>query len=76
MGDIIHRLNWDKQQNGLASLLPYEHFDLIGGSGTGGYACLINIVNSSLNSQQTDCHHVRKATHDCRGSIRRILYDN
>ncbi|KIM26690.1 hypothetical protein M408DRAFT_72343, partial [Serendipita vermifera MAFF 305830] len=34
----MHRLNWGKDPND--RLLPYQHFDLIGGSGTGGSACL------------------------------------
>ncbi|KIM20375.1 hypothetical protein M408DRAFT_138671 [Serendipita vermifera MAFF 305830] len=35
--NIMHRLNWDTKSDGSGTCtLPCEHFDLIGGSGTGG----------------------------------------
>jgi patatin-like phospholipase/acyl hydrolase len=37
MRNIMHRLNWDSESNeSNAGILPCEHFDLMGGSGTGG----------------------------------------
>ena len=37
MGAIMHRLRWKKYPNEVERImLPCEHFDLIGGSGTGG----------------------------------------
>ncbi|KIM21761.1 hypothetical protein M408DRAFT_300959 [Serendipita vermifera MAFF 305830] len=41
MNNIMHRLNWDRQLNGDEPLLPCEHFDLIGGSGTGGLIAIM-----------------------------------
>jgi patatin-like phospholipase/acyl hydrolase len=37
MGEVMHRLNWDNDLDGSdVGKLPCEHFDLMGGSGTGG----------------------------------------
>ncbi|KIM19967.1 hypothetical protein M408DRAFT_30770 [Serendipita vermifera MAFF 305830] len=36
MSNIMHRLNWGKDPNDSEAVLPYQHFDMIGGSGTGG----------------------------------------
>jgi patatin-like phospholipase/acyl hydrolase len=37
MRNIMHRLNWDSESDeSNAGMLPCEHFDLMGGSGTGG----------------------------------------
>ncbi|KIM23596.1 hypothetical protein M408DRAFT_332227, partial [Serendipita vermifera MAFF 305830] len=41
MSNIMHRLNWDRHLNGDEPLLPCEHFDLIGGSGTGGIIAIM-----------------------------------
>ncbi|KIM20971.1 hypothetical protein M408DRAFT_305789 [Serendipita vermifera MAFF 305830] len=41
MSNIMHRLNWDRHLNDSQPLLPYEHFDLIGGSGTGGLIAIM-----------------------------------
>jgi hypothetical protein len=39
MRNIIHRLNWENERESdesNAGMLPCEHFDLMGGSDTGG----------------------------------------
>ncbi|KIM24801.1 hypothetical protein M408DRAFT_229318 [Serendipita vermifera MAFF 305830] len=42
MDAIMHRLTWDIESNGLnASDLPCDHFDLMGGSGTGGLIAIL-----------------------------------
>lgn len=42
MRNIMHRLNWDPKSNGLEqNALPWQHFDLIGGSGTGGLLAIM-----------------------------------
>ncbi|KIM24749.1 hypothetical protein M408DRAFT_331585 [Serendipita vermifera MAFF 305830] len=39
MDGIMHRLTWDNESNGNG--LPCDHFDLIGGSGTGGLIAIL-----------------------------------
>ncbi|KIM21462.1 hypothetical protein M408DRAFT_333430 [Serendipita vermifera MAFF 305830] len=46
MSNIMHRLNWENDLNDSQGILPYQHFDLIGGSGTGG---LIAIMLAKLH---------------------------
>ena len=42
MQSIMHRLKWDKYSNEPNKvMLPCEHFDLMGGSGTGGYVLVL-----------------------------------
>ena len=37
MDNIMHRLNWKKGPNvSVSRKFPCEHFDMMGGSGTGG----------------------------------------
>jgi patatin-like phospholipase/acyl hydrolase len=37
MRNIMHRLNWDRESDeSNGGILPCEHFDMMGGSGTGG----------------------------------------
>ena len=45
MDNIVHRLNWKDSPNDLVKeKRPYEHFDMIGGSGTGGSVCFTTKV--------------------------------
>jgi patatin-like phospholipase/acyl hydrolase len=58
MRAIMYRLKWEKYPNEPDKImLPCEHFDLIGGSGTGGYAYL-SVSNQRSHTEQFDCHHV------------------
>ncbi|KIM21455.1 hypothetical protein M408DRAFT_29534 [Serendipita vermifera MAFF 305830] len=41
MSNIMHRLNWGRGPNDSEAMLPYQHFDLIGGSGTGGLIAIM-----------------------------------
>ncbi|KIM21460.1 hypothetical protein M408DRAFT_56932, partial [Serendipita vermifera MAFF 305830] len=41
MSNIVHRLNWGSDLNDSEAMLPYQHFDLIGGSGTGGLIAIM-----------------------------------
>lgn len=42
MSNIMNRLNWDDAHNGPNERsAPYKHFDLIGGSGTGGLIAIL-----------------------------------
>lgn len=47
MSNIMHRLNWEHEiDESDEHKLPCEHFDLIGGSGTGGLALPLHIPRS------------------------------
>ncbi|KIM27725.1 hypothetical protein M408DRAFT_54621, partial [Serendipita vermifera MAFF 305830] len=51
MCNIMHRLNRGKDQNDSRAILPCQHFDLIGGSGTGG---LIAIMLAKLRMSSNE----------------------
>jgi hypothetical protein len=49
MGAIMYRLQCDKYPNDPDKIiLPCEHFDLIGGTGTGGYVPLLGINHALI----------------------------
>ncbi|KIM23655.1 hypothetical protein M408DRAFT_252702 [Serendipita vermifera MAFF 305830] len=41
MSNIMHRLNWKMHPNNSEAILPCQHFDLMGGSGTGGLIAIM-----------------------------------
>jgi hypothetical protein len=74
MRAIMYRLKWEKYPNEPDKImLPCEHFDLIGGSGTGGYAYPA-LFNQYSNIEQFDCYHVSEATLVSGGGHRRVLH--
>jgi hypothetical protein len=77
MKNIMYMLNWDSKSDVSAEgMLPCERFDLMGGSGTGGYAS-VNSVSPLVvpNNPKVDRNFVCETTDDGGGSIRGVLHD-